>query len=947
MPKSTGNDYKKRIIELEESANFYKNIVDNAHECEVYRDVHGKVIYVNAAFERITGFDSKAFLNGTITEKDIVYPDDWELVATLFNLFEQEQKVTNFKFRILTFDKAVRFLNLNAAPIFRNGVFVGTSMSFYDISGQKDFTKLDEMHRASILSDHKFKTYIQSSPTPVFLSNSKGQYTYANLTACELLGYSEAQLKHMSISDILPEQCLAAGLNYFNEINTKEKVQNFTTLLKRIDGKYLDVVLDGCKLNDNEFITYVKDISYLKIAENLLREQNAEYETLNEELRQANDELYELRQKSEDSRLQYERLFENLEQGFALHEMIYDDNGLPVDYRFLLMNPAFERLTGLKSEDAIGKTVLQLLPATEKAWIEQYGRVAMTAKSLQFESYSKEMDAFYDVVAYAPKKDQFAVIFSDVSEIKSSHKLLSSAKKHAEESEAQFKALHDASFGGIFLHEKGVIFNCNHGLSEITGYSRNELIGMNFLLLLTEESRSLLSHKVETSSEDSYEVVGLRKNGTTFSMKLDARNIPYKGRIAQSVEVRDVSDYNKALSALTQSERYLQLFMNSGPDFFFLKNNELRYVISNDANSAFLRKKTSEIIGKTDFELMPSNIATACCKSDKLAIQQRKIIKGIENVDGVFYETWKIPVFENGEVVGVAGIIRDVTKQHKAEKQLITAKEYAEQSELSLSLKNQEYEALNEELRHMNEELYIAKERAEESNRLKTAFLNNISHEFRTPMNGILGFTELFVRPGKTLAHKEKYITIIRENCDRLLDLVTDTVEISTIQSKAVKINTQKFNIQDLIHDVSSVIAPLAQKKGVEYILTLPSEIDEVIVFSDRYKLYRSLKHVLTNSVKFTNVGSVTLKCDIVAGMLQILIIDTGYGILPEVLANLFEPYKQAETNEHYNYGGTGIGLSLVKSYIELLNGTIEIESELLVGTKVRLLLPLQLTILN
>lgn len=940
MEMQSNRDFAEKLKTAEEKAEFYQLIADNTYDWEVFRDSHGKIVYVNSAFERITGYKKQDLLDEKIQEKDIVHTDDWGYAKSIINSFGNKEEVADFEFRIITKDNKTRYINLNASPVFTHGKFMGTRISMRDITNQKNFSTITHTHKALVLSENRFKTYIENSPTAVFLANNDGRFTYANPSACNLLDYTQEELLKMFIYNIIPKRDRNNALkNKLTTTNNKE-IHNFTVSLKKRNGDLVDVVLDSRKLNDNEYIAFVKDMSQLRKTELILKEQNAEYEAMNEELRQTNQELYELQLKSEESKLQYERLFENMEQGFALHQIIYDKEGVPCDYRFLLMNAAFEKLTGLKSENAVGKTVLDLLPNTEREWIEIYGKVAMTGQSYHFENYSREMNAFYEVVAYSPQQGQFAVIFSDVSELKYNYKLLEQAKKEAEESEARFKTLQNASFGGIYLHAEGIIFDCNQALSDISGYSRDELIGMNSLLLVSESSRELMNQKIKQSSQTPYEAIGVRKNGTEFPVRLEGRNIPFKGKTARSVEVRDISDYKNALKVATDNKEYLELFINSGPDLFFLKDRNLRYIITNKATNDLLKRTADEIIGKCDKDIMPSQLANWSKTSDLKAIEKKTIVKNIEIINNTAYEIWKIPVFKNKNLVGLAGIIRDVSKQIEAEKALTIAKEKAERGEEELHIKNQEYEALNEELRQSNEELFFAKQHAEESSKLKTAFLNNISHEFRTPMNGILGFSELLIRPQKTENQRSKYITIIRENCNRLLDLVTDTVELSSIQSGTIKLNKESILITSIIDDLIKVTQPLADKKNLDLIIANETNNKQQIT-TDRYKIYRLLKHLLTNALKFTITGFVKFTCLTDGNQLIIKIEDTGVGMNNTLLENIYEPYKQPDSNEFHNTGGTGIGLSLVKAYTDMLGGQIGIESELNIGTKIKLTFPL------
>lgn len=162
------------------------------------------------------------------------------------------------------------------------------------------------------------------------------------------------------------------------------------------------------------------------------------------ELEEANQKLVRQIQENENvgslewevaSEKQFQQLFENMEQGFALHEMVYDSNGVPYDYRFILINKAFNKLTVENAYDFIGKTVKQVLPAVEPIWIANYGKVATTGEPMQFEHYSQEFDKYYNVMAYSPKKNFFATIFTDITDVKLKSKQLQEAKEKAEESE--------------------------------------------------------------------------------------------------------------------------------------------------------------------------------------------------------------------------------------------------------------------------------------------------------------------------------------------------------------------------------------------------------------------------------------------------------------------------------------------------------------------------------
>jgi PAS domain S-box-containing protein len=167
----------------------------------------------------------------------------------------------------------------------------------------------------------------------------------------------------------------------------------------------------------------------------------------------------------------YRHLFDEMLSGIALHEIICDQSGKPVDYRFLSVNPAFEKICGLVSAEIIGKTVLEILPATEFIWIERYGHVALTREPAQFEDYSIALDKFFEVRAFSPEPGKFAAIFNDITERKWMDGALTA-------SEAKFHALIEQSFEGMALiNSQGIFVEWNHAFEEITGIPRVDVVG--------------------------------------------------------------------------------------------------------------------------------------------------------------------------------------------------------------------------------------------------------------------------------------------------------------------------------------------------------------------------------------------------------------------------------------------------------------------------------------
>lgn len=262
---------------------------------------------------------------------------------------------------------------------------------------------------------------------------------------------------------------------------------------------------------------------------------------------------------------------------------------------------------------------------------------------------------------------------------------------------------------------------------------------------------------------------------------------------------------------------------------------------------------------------------------------------------------------DKGNPIRMIGICRDITAQINSEKELIAAKE-----------------------------------RAEESDRLKSAFLKNMSHEVRTPLNSIIGFSELITQPDNSREDLEEFSSQIKENTERLIEIIDDIIEISKIYTRQVHPKLNSFDFIPFIKDIAFEYNYKAKEKGIKLNLNLNIASSELILNSDKEKIEKILNHIIDNSIKFTNEGGVEINCKVNNKNLEISIIDTGIGIPNNMQKIIFQPFRQVECGTTRKYGGNGLGLTLAKVYTGLLNGKISLESELNQGTKVMISLPIK-----
>jgi len=241
-------------------------------------------------------------------------------------------------------------------------------------------------------------------------------------------------------------------------------------------------------------------------------------------------------------------------------------------------------------------------------------------------------------------------------------------------------------------------------------------------------------------------------------------------------------------------------------------------------------------------------------------------------------------------------------------------------------------------------ELKAAKEKSQESDRLKSSFLANMSHEIRTPMNGILGFAELLKRPNLTGNEQQQYIKIIETSGARMLNIVNNIVDISKIESGIIEINNKVTNINEQIEFLTSFFAPEIEKKGLRLVYSKTFTPDKAYIETDAEKLYGILTNLLKNAIKHTYKGAIEigyhLKTDDNKNFLEFFVTDSGDGIPEDKQNVIFDRFMQADMSNKTAYQGAGLGLSISKAYVEMIGGTIWVESKHGIGSTFRFTIP-------
>ncbi|MGA2141429.1 MAG: transporter substrate-binding domain-containing protein [Brevinematales bacterium] len=456
--------------------------------------------------------------------------------------------------------------------------------------------------------------------------------------------------------------------------------------------------------------------------------------------------------------------------------------------------------------------------------------------------------------------------------------------------------------------------------------------------------KELLKKVLKTDRYIQTEVEYYRKDKTTFTANLYMRAVRDADSSVCFVEgfVEDITERNIAWNALKESEKRLSEIIDFLPDATFVIDFNGVVIAWNRAIEEMTGVKAASILGKGDYEYSlsfygarrPILIDQVFNINEEIEEEYNYIKKEGDafiaeadiklNGNNHVFWTKVVPLFDSkGGLTGAIETIRDITDQKKAEKKILR---------------------LNSDLEHRiarrTAELEIAMEKAQDADRLKSAFLATMSHELRTPLNSIIGFTGILLqeRPGPLNQEQKKQMEMVQQSSRHLLSLINDILDISKIEAGELKINSETFNLPEVINKTVGLNEPLAQKKGIKLNISIAPEIDTIK--RDRLRVQQILMNLVNNSIKFTEKGSVTIKCFLIKKFVTVEVIDTGIGIEKDKIDRLFKPFIQIDNGLTRKYEGTGLGLSICKKLLELLNGSIEVRSKFGSGSVFSISLP-------
>ncbi len=372
----------------------------------------------------------------------------------------------------------------------------------------------------------------------------------------------------------------------------------------------------------------------------------------------------------------------------------------------------------------------------------------------------------------------------------------------------------------------------------------------------------------------------------------------------------DATEQQKAANETSREREMLRTLMNSLPDYIYVKDNQGRYLMVNDAVRKALQVETEEeVVGKVNLDFVSGEQARQEMRDDNivLSLDEPLIDRELKTKDMEGNDVWlltsKVPLHnEHGQVIGLVGIDRNITRLKKTE-----------------------------------DHLRAAKEAADLANKAKGDFLANMSHEIRTPLNAIIGMTDLLLNT-RLSDTQQDYLQMVHQSGEALLALINDILDFSKIEAGKLELDQRDFETAEGLGDTMKSLALRAAEKGLELAFRIAPDVPSRL-HADLGRLRQVIVNLVGNAIKFTEHGEVVLEVrplsrDNGRVQLEFEVRDTGIGIPAEKSAKIFEEFEQADASTTRDFGGTGLGLAIASRLIHMMDGSIRVESQPGVGSK-------------
>jgi PAS domain S-box-containing protein len=586
-------------------------------------------------------------------------------------------------------------------------------------------------------------------------------------------------------------------------------------------------------------------------------------------------------------------LFEAIDEGFFIAEMIYDGEGKAIDYRFIEFNPALERMTGLRR--VVGERAREAIPALEDEWIARLAAVAATGEPIRFEHSSPALRRSF--TAYVARfgdagSRTVAVVLDDITERKRAEATL-------RESQERFSAIVGSAMDAIIaLDAKQNIVLFNAAAEKMFGCEGREALGRSVDRFIPERHRGAHRAHIERFAASGAAtralgqltpLSGLRANGEEFPMEASVSQIVLNGEPLYTTILRDITERKRAEERLRQSEHRFRQVVQSLPQMVWTCEPDGRCDYLSPQWVAYTGVPEAPQLGlgwleqihPDDRKRTETEWRSTIARGENLVIEYR-----VRRRDGVYrwFHTLGVPLHdEAGRIVKWFGSNTDITESKNAEAAL------------------------------------------RESDRRKDEFLATLAHELRNPLAPIHNAVHVLrkSRGATALDRDNALLDMMERQVSHLVRLVDDLIQISRISRGKIELQTQHIDLASVLRGAVETSAPLIEKKKHRVEMKLAPKL--LPVCGDPVRLTQAFTNLIHNAAKYTPPGGrIDIEGERSGGDAIVRVRDNGLGVPEEMLPHIFDLFAQFHSRAAQAEGGLGIGLALVRSLVELHGGSIE-----------------------
>lgn len=933
------SDRKRAEEQLKESEENYRSLFENIPD-GVYRTTpDGRFLAANPAFVRMFGFDSFDEL------KEVSAYDFYVNINDREKFLQQARtnfEVPNMEVCLLSKDgRQIQALDHARAVIGRDGEVLYLEGTLTDITARK------QAEEALRVSEERFRVIFENANDAIHIDNANDEILVVNSRMCELMGYSREELLQMHVADLVAPERRKPGHVIKNELLIHgNKVFEGVNLHR--DGRRIPVEISIAQIeltSGDLYASIVRDIS---------------------------------ERKQTDERL----LLQSTALNAVANAIVITDRDGIIQW----INRAFSKLTGYSQEDAIGKTPSLLKSGVQdQTFYQAMWNDILAGKIWHSELINRRKDGslYPEEETITPLFDEdgyithFIGIKQDISERKQ-------AELELRTSEQRYQTLIEVSPVGIFRTDvEGLTTYVSHYWSKISGLSSQKALGHGWLDAVDPDEREALLkgwlQVVQERRTSVSEYRFLHPDGSSAWVigqaipQFDA-NGEFIGHIGTITDITDrkiaeselerratqlsmINDVGRRIAAVLDLQSLLELAAYLIQHYFGYYHVAL--FVMDETQETLTMKALSGQFSK----LFPPNhtvrvgqgmVGWVAKQGEKLLANDVKQHEKYKNYYPDLLPTQSelsLPIKIGGQVLGVIDLQspeinafndNDLLVLETLADQVAIALENSRLYETIQQELDKRYETEEELLKHRDHledlvkertaELVIAKERAEAANQAKSAFLATMSHEIRTPLNGVLGMAHLALQSNLT-DRQHTYLLNIQSSGEALLATINDILDFSKIEAGKIALEQADFSLDAVMQSAANLVIHKAQEKGLELVFNTAPEVPRSLI-GDPLRLGQIINNLVANAVKFTEYGEVVVKTELVKTtaknvVLKFSVRDTGIGLDSAQIAQLFQPFTQADTSTSRKYGGTGLGLTISQRLVNLMGGKIKVDSQL------------------